>query len=84
MVAEEHPEWCSVAERIQWKRALPVPVIHARMPNPISVLQQRGRPALGQDPVVSLRLPPDEQKLIDSGAGERDQPSRSDACKADN
>jgi hypothetical protein len=44
--------------------------------------KKRGRPATGQDPVLTVRLPPNTRLAIESWAGrQKDKPSRSEAIR---
>jgi hypothetical protein len=46
------------------------------------IQKKRGRPAIGQDPVLSFRIPPHFRDTIDDWRSkERDQPSRSVAIR---
>jgi hypothetical protein len=56
---------------------------HLMSANSNDVIQKkRGRPAIGQDPVLSFRIPPHFRDTIDDWRSrERDQPSRSVAIR---
>jgi hypothetical protein len=44
--------------------------------------KKRGRPATGQDPVLTVRLPPDTRLAIENWARQqKDKPSRSEAIR---
>jgi hypothetical protein len=44
--------------------------------------KKRGRPATGQDPVLTVRLPPNTRLAIENWARQqRDKPSRSEAIR---
>jgi Arc/MetJ-type ribon-helix-helix transcriptional regulator len=44
--------------------------------------KKRGRPATGQDPVLTVRLPPDTRLAIENWAKQqKDRPSRSEAIR---
>jgi Arc/MetJ-type ribon-helix-helix transcriptional regulator len=48
----------------------------------VVIRKKRGRPRVGQTPVVSFRLAPEWQQEIDEWrSGEPDHPSRSDAIR---
>jgi hypothetical protein len=53
------------------------------MSNSNSVIRKkRGRPAIGQDPVLTFRLPPHFKQTIDDWrSAEPDKPSRSEAIR---